>query len=178
MRLKDKVAIITAAGSGTGRAGALLFSQEGARVVIADIDPKGGAETVKMIKNSGGDAIFVQIDAGKVKDIRRLIDTTIDSYGAINILWNHAGVPGPGVIFEEIDEEGFDMLLAVNMKGGFFATQFAVPYMKKAGGGSIIFTSSGAALKAGMYSPAYSLTKGGLVSLTFSLAAYLGPYNI
>ena len=79
MRLKDKVAIITAAGSGSGRAGAVLFAREGARVVVGDIDPKGGQETVKLVKEAGGEAIFVPVDCGKVADMRKLIDTTMQS---------------------------------------------------------------------------------------------------
>ena len=90
MRLRDKIAIITAAGSGAGRARALIFSKEGAEVVVGDIDSKGGKETVEMIKDRGGDAVFVQIDVGKVDDARRLIDTTVETYGKINVLWNHA----------------------------------------------------------------------------------------
>ena len=87
MRLEDKVAIITGAGSGSGRAGALIFAKEGARVVVTDIDPKGGEETVKMVKEQGGEAIFAKIDVGKLDDIQRMIDTTVDTYGKINIKW-------------------------------------------------------------------------------------------
>ncbi|MGA2466459.1 MAG: SDR family oxidoreductase [Thermodesulfobacteriota bacterium] len=177
MRLKDKVAIITAAGSGAGRAGALIFSKEGAKVVVADIDPKGGEKTVKMVKDQGGEAIFVQTDVGKVNDIRRLIDTTVDTYGKINVLWNHAGIPGPGKL-EDTEEAEFVRAWEVNCKGGFFAVKFAVPHMKKAGNGSIILTASVSALRASPFSPSYSMAKGGLIPFTMSLAAYLGPYNI
>lgn len=177
MRLKDKITIITGAGSGSGRAGALVFSREGAKVVVGDIDAKAGEETANMVKSRGGDAIFVQIDAGKVIDMKRLIDTAVDTYGKLHILWNHAGIPGPGTL-EDTDEAGFDRAINVNCKGGFFATKFAVPHMKDAGGGSIIFTSSISALRASPWSPAYSMTKGGFISLTMSLAAYLGPDNI
>ena len=177
MRLKDKVGIITAAGSGCGRDGAVIFAREGAKVVVADIDSKAGQETVKTIKDAGGDATFVQIDAGKVEDMRKLIDTTVQLYRRLDILWNHAGIPGPGIL-EETEEADFDRLLEVNYKGGFFATKFAVPHLKKAGGGSIIFTSSVSGLRASPWSPAYSLSKGGLIPLTYSLAVYLGPHNI
>lgn len=177
MRLKDKVAIITAAGSGAGRAGAVIFSREGAKVVVGDIDPKGGKETVKMVKDKGGEAIFVQIDVGKVADVRRLIDTTVDTYGKINILWNHAGIPGPGLL-EETEEAEFIRSFDVNLKGGFFAVKFVAPHMKKAGSGSIILTASIAALRGSPYSASYSSFKGAVVTLTWTMAVYLGRHNI
>jgi NAD(P)-dependent dehydrogenase (short-subunit alcohol dehydrogenase family) len=177
MRLRDKVAIITAAGSGVGHAGALLFAREGAKVIAGDIDPKGGAETVRIIKDAGGEVSFVKTDVGKVEDVRKLVETAVDIYGKLNILWNHAGIPGPGTL-EVTEEVEFDRAMAINVKGGFFATKFAVPLMKKAGSGSIIFTASVSALRASPNSPSYSLTKGGLIPLTLSLAVSLGPYNI
>ncbi|MGA2462981.1 MAG: SDR family oxidoreductase [Thermodesulfobacteriota bacterium] len=177
MRLKGKVAIITASGSGAGRAGALIFSREGAKVVVGDIDPKGGKETVKRIKDQGGEATFVEINAGQVGDMQKLINTTVEVYGKINILWNHAGMPGPGII-EETEEVDFDKSMAVNIKGGFFATKFVISHMKSAGGGVIIFTASASALRASPWSPSYALFKGGLIPLTMSMAAYLAPYNI
>lgn len=175
--MKDKVTIITAGGSGTGRAGSLIFAEEGAKVVVGDIKPEAGQETVSMVKKAGGEATFVYMDAGKVEDMRRLIDSAVKTYGKINVLWNNAGIPGPGKL-EDTEEADFDKALAVNLKGGFFATKFAVPHMKKAGGGSIIFTSSIAGLRASSSSPSYSMAKGGLIPLTMSLAAYLGDQKI
>lgn len=177
MRLRDKVAIITAAGSGAGRAGALIFAREGAKVVIGDIAPKGGGETVKIIRDAGGEASFVQTDVGKIEDVRKLVETTVNLYGKLNILWNHAGIPGPANL-EGTEEVEFDRAMAINVKGGFFATKFAIPHMKKAGSGSILFTASVSALRASPNSPSYSLTKGALIPLTLSLAVSLGPYNI
>ena len=177
MKLKDKVAIITAAGSGSGRAGALLFAQEGAKVVVADIDAKAGQETVKLVKEAGGDAFFVPVDCGKVADMRMLIDTAVETYGRLNILWNHAGIPGPGIL-EATEEEAFDRSMAINIKGCFFASKFAVPHMKQSGGGAILFTSSTAGLRGSPFSPSYSLAKGGLIPLAMSLAVYLAAHNI
>lgn len=177
MRLKDKVAIITAAGSGQGRAGAVRFAREGAKVVVGDIDAKAANDTVRMIKEGGGEAISVQIDAGKVSDISKLIETAVNAFGKLNILWNHAGIPGPGLL-EDTEEKEFDRAMAVNVKGGFFATKFAVPHLKKAGGGAIIFTASTAALRPSPFSPSYGLAKGGIANLTYSLAVFLGPHNI
>jgi NAD(P)-dependent dehydrogenase (short-subunit alcohol dehydrogenase family) len=177
MRLKDKVAIITAAGSGSGQAGALIFAREGAKVVVADINPEAGVNTVKMVKEKGGEATFVHVDVGQVAEVRKLIETTVHKYGQLNILWNHAGIPGPGKL-EDTEEADFDKSLAVNVKGGFFATKYAAPHMKKAGGGSVIFTASTSALRASPWSPSYAAAKGGLIPLTMSLAVYLGPNNI
>ena len=176
MKLEGKVAIITAAGSGSGRAGVVIFAKEGAKVVAADIDPKGGEETVKMVKDAGGEAIFVQIDNSKVEDLKRMVETTVKTYGKLDILWNHAGIPGPAGL-EETEEEGFDKVFAVNVKGPFFASKFAVPYMKKAGGGSIIFTGSIASVR-GTWSPSYAATKGALVPLTMGIAVQFGSFNI
>ncbi len=177
MKLKDKVAIITAAGSGTGRAGAVLFAREGAKVVVGDIDAKGGEETVKLVKQAGGQAIFVPVDCGKVADMANLVDKTIKTYGHLNILWNHAGTPGPGTL-ATTEEEAFDRSMAINVKGCFFACKFAVPHMKKSGPGAILFTSSVAGLRGSPRSPSYSLAKGGLITLTMSLAIDLAPDNI
>jgi NAD(P)-dependent dehydrogenase (short-subunit alcohol dehydrogenase family) len=177
MRLKGKVAIITAGGSGSGRAGASIFAREGAKVIVGDIDPKGGEETVRAIKGAGGEAFFVHVDCGKVEDMRRMVDAAVKTYDRLDILWNHAGIPGPGTI-ETTEEEDFDRAMAINVKGGFFAAKFAVPHLKEAGGGSIIFTASVSGLRASPWSPSYSLAKGGIITLVMSLAVYLGPYNI
>jgi NAD(P)-dependent dehydrogenase (short-subunit alcohol dehydrogenase family) len=177
MKLKDKVAIITAAGSGVGRTGALLFAREGAKVVVGDINPEGGQETALMVKNAGGEASFVQIDIGNIKDVRKLVEFAADTYGRLDILWNHAGVPGPGSL-EMTEEEEFDRTLNINIKGGFFASKFSIPHMIKSGGGAILFTASVSALRASPTSPTYALSKGALVPLTMSLAVTLGPHNI
>jgi len=116
--LRDKVAIITAAGLGTGRAAALIFAREGAKVIAGDIDPKGGGETVKMIRDVGREALFVQTDVGKVEDVRRLVESTVDVYGKLDILWNHAGIPGPATL-ESTEETEFDRAMAINVKGDF-----------------------------------------------------------
>lgn len=175
--MKGKVAIITGAGSGSGRAGALIFAREGAKVMAADINRSGVEETVRLAKEAGGEAAFIEVDCGKVEDMRRMIDEALGAYGRIDILWNHAGIPGPSTI-EATEEEDFDRSLSVNVKGSFFATKFAIPYLKAAGGGSIIFTSSVSALRASPWSASYSMAKGGLISLTMALAVHLGPSNI
>jgi len=177
MRLEDRVAVITGAGSGMGRASAQLFAKEGAKVVVADIDPAGGQETVELIKDAGGEATFVQVDVSKVSDLERMIKTAVETYGKLDILYNHAGIPGPGGI-EEVDEESWGKAMDTNLKGGFFATKFAIPEMRKTGGGSILFTSSVSGLVGSPLSPQYSAGKGGVVMLAKALAVALGADNI
>lgn len=177
MRLENKVAVITAAGSGMGRASALRFAQEGARVVVSDLDPAGGAGTVDLISESGGEALFVQADAGSVDDMQRLVQATVEKFGKLDILFNHAGIPGPRGL-EQVQEAEWDSAMSILSKGGFFACKFAVPEMRKAGGGAILFTSSISGFGGSPNSPLYSLAKGGLIMLVKSLALLLARDNI
>jgi len=176
-RLDGKVSIITGAGSGMGEATAKLFSEEGAKVVVADIDPVKGQRVVKEIKDAGGDAIFIEADVSKVSDMEKMVKTTVETYGKINILYNHAGIPGPKGI-EGVTEEEWEQCIKANVLGSFFATKFAIPEMRKAGGGSVLFTASTAGIIGSRFSPTYSSAKGALVLLTKSLALRLAKDNI
>lgn len=177
MRLADKVAVVTAAGSGMGRASSLMFAKEGAKVVAADIDSNGGQKTVDLIKQQGGEAMFVKADVAKVSHMQNMVETTVANYGKLNILFNHAGVPGPREL-EEVEESDWDHALDVLTKGGFFSCKFAVPEMRKAGGGSILFTSSISGFGGSPNSPLYSMAKGGIIMLVKSLALLLARDNI
>jgi len=177
MRLKDKVAIITGAGSGMGQASALLFAKEGAKVAVADIDPKRGDETVKLIEQQDGEAMFVQADVSKVGDMENMIRAAVERYGRLDILFNHAGMPGPQGL-ETVEENEWAHAMKVLTKGGFFASKFAAPEMRKSGGGSIIFTSSISGLGGTTVSPLYSMAKGGIITLAKSLALILARDNI
>jgi len=177
MRLKDKVAIITAAGDGMGRASALLFAREGAKVVVADIDPEKGKGTVNAVRSAGGDAMFIPVDVGKIADLERMVNETIKAYGKINILFNHAGMPGPQGL-DNVTEEAYDRAMSVLAKGGFFATKFAVPHMRKIGGGVVLFTASFVGIVGSQFSPVYSLGKGGIVTVAKALALHLAKDNI
>ena len=176
-RLEGKVSIITGAGSGMGEATAKLFSKEGAKVVVADIDPAKGQRVAKEIKDSGGDATFVEADVSRVSDMEKMVNKTVEVYGKLNILYNHAGSTGPTGVEEVMEEEG-EQCIKTNMLGSFFATKFAVPEMRKAGGGSILFTASTAGLIGSRFSPTYSSAKGGIVLLTKSIALRLAKDNI
>lgn len=131
MKLLNKVAIITGAGSGFGRATAILFSKEGAKISVADIDEKGGQETVKLIKGQGGDAIFIRADVSKSGDAEKMIKATVDKYGNLDILFNNAGVPMSFTPVEEVTEDLWDRIIDVNVKGIFLGSKFAVPFFEE-----------------------------------------------
>jgi NAD(P)-dependent dehydrogenase (short-subunit alcohol dehydrogenase family) len=176
-QLDGKVAIVTAAGSGMGRASALLFAREGAKVVVDDIDSDKGQEVANQIRRSRGDAIFVGGDVTKLDDLEMIVEVAKATYGRIDVLFNHAGAPGPYRL-EDVTESEWQRCIDINTKGAFFLTKFAVPEMRKAGGGAILFTSSMAGLVGSPTSPLYSLVKAGIVNMTRSLALLLAADNI
>ncbi|MFC1967513.1 SDR family NAD(P)-dependent oxidoreductase [Chloroflexota bacterium] len=177
MRLKGKVAIITGAGSGFGRAGALLFAKEGAKVLVADINDQGGEETVRLVKEAGGEASYIHTDVGVVAEVEKMVQAAVKTYGKLNIFWSNAGNEGGGPI-EITTEEIFDLTMNIHVKGGFFGAKFAIPEIIKSGGGSILYTGSASGLKPSRVSPSYSVAKAGLAMLTRSLAMALAKKNI
>ena len=177
MLLQGKVAVITGSTSGIGRAGAIAFAQEGAKSIVTGRSRQRGEEVVSIIKEQGNEASFVPADMLVVADIERLIKIAVDTYGRLDIFWHNAGIVEPDYI-ENITEETYDNMMAVHLKAGVFGAKFAVPEMRKAGGGSILFTSSVAGLKQSSYSLTYSLAKTGLVMLTKKLAVDLAKDNI
>ncbi len=177
MKLEGKVAIITGAATGIGRASAMLFAREGAKIVIADIKDEEANQTAKTIKDAGGEAIFIHTDVRVVADLERMVKTAVDTYGRLDILFNNAGVAGPGFL-EDTSEETFDRAVSVNLKAGFFGTKFAVPEMRRAGGGCVLFTSSGLGIRAFPQALTYSITKAALIMLTRALAIHLGKDKI
>ena len=177
MRLDGKVAIISAGASGIGKAGAVLFARKGAKVNILDINQKKGEEVVKEIRENGGEANFYKTDLMDIASIKKVIEEINNQYGKIDVLWNHVGTAGPSGL-EEVEELEYDLTMDLNVKSGFFTTKYAVPVMKKNGGGSIIFTASVSGLVASPYSPVYSAAKGAVVNLVRSLAVRLGKEQI
>jgi 3-oxoacyl-[acyl-carrier protein] reductase len=177
MRLASKVAVITGGSSGIGRATAYLFAKEGAKVVVADIDNTGGEETVGTIKSSGGEAIFVHTDVSVAAEVGNLIQVTLDTFTKIDILFNNAGIFRWDRV-EGIDESAWDRIYAINVKGIFLGVKYAVPPMRKAGGGVIINTASAAGFLPRRFWSAYSSTKGAVIALTKALARELAPSNI
>jgi NAD(P)-dependent dehydrogenase (short-subunit alcohol dehydrogenase family) len=176
MILKDKVAIITGAGSGIGKASAKLFSHEGAKIVVADINEETGLEVVKDITADGGQATFIAVDVAIFHDNQRMVQKAVDSYGRLDILFNNAGILGEP--FEKLTEERWRKEIDVMLTGPFLACTCAIPIMKKQGGGNILNTSSIAAFDAGGRGPGYASAKSGLVMLTKYLAKHLAQDNI
>ena len=176
MKLKDKVAIITGAGAGIGKATAILFAKEGAKVVCNSIT-NSAEKVVKEIKANGGEAIFVQADVSKAKDAKKIIDETIKHFGKIDILFNNAGIVIPGTV-DNMSEEDWDRTMEVNVKGPFLVSKYAIPELKKTKG-VIIHNASVLALKGVKNRAAYTASKGALLSLTRAMAAdYIGEIRV
>jgi len=178
MKLKDKVAIVTGAGSGIGREIAREYAREGAKVVVSDFVKEKGEETVDLIKKDGGTAIFIQADASKETDIDNLMNRTASDFGKIDILVNNAGVGGTLSSMHEITVEEWDQVMAVNLKGPFIAVKKALPYMIKNGKGNIINIASMASFAAGRGGLAYTAAKHGLLGFTRQLAFMHGNQGI
>lgn len=178
MRLANKVAIVTGAGSGIGRATSILFAREGAKVIVADIKDNEGQETVRTIKADRGDAIFVHTDVSKAADVERLIKTAVQTFGKLDILYNNAGIPQKAIPVETMDEALWDRIYAVNVKGVFLGAKYAVPEMKKNRGGVIINTASIGGVRVRPAFAAYNSSKGAVIVLTRALALELAQYNI
>lgn len=180
MRLRDKVALITGAGSGIGRETALLFAKEGAAVVSADVNDGAGQETVQMILDDGGQASFIHADVSSAKDSEAMVRHAEDTFGKLTILFNNAGISHA----EDDDalttsEEVWDLTFAINAKGVFLGCKYGIPALRRAGGGSIINTASFVALL-GAATPqlAYTASKGAVLSMTRELATIHARENI
>jgi NAD(P)-dependent dehydrogenase (short-subunit alcohol dehydrogenase family) len=176
-RLQGKIAIITGAGSGMGKAAALLFAAEGAKLAVVDIDEANGQAVAAQIKQAGGEALFVRADTGSEADLKNMVQLTVDAFGRVDIFWHNAGIAGAGTI-EQTSEADFDRQIAIHVKGGFFGAKHVLPEMRKAGGGAILFTSSASGVRASPASPSYSIAKAGLQILAQCIALANGKYNI
>ena len=178
MSMTGKIAIVTGAGQGIGRAIALSLSQKGANLVIADINDVTAAEVVKEIQKAGGKAISVKTDVSKVDEIKRLVNKTVQEFETIDILVNNAGILHLTQI-EDIVEEEWDRMMAVNLKSVFFMSQQVLPYMKAKKSGRIINISSLAGRMGGYTNGVgYSASKAGIIGLTMAFARRIAEYNI
>ena len=172
-RLKGKVALITGSGMGMGREAAVLFAEEGARIVVADIDGKAAQETVALVEKVGGQAVAVTGDVALEADVKRMVEEGVRRFGALHVLYNNAGVlwkdRDRSVL--ETDDKWWDRVMAINLKSVFWVTKYGIPHLRAAGGGSIIMMGSVSAL-AGFTraQDAYTAAKGAVISLTKSLA--------
>ncbi len=178
MRLKDKVALVTGAGSGFGAGMAEVFAREGAKVVIVDINDNGGRAVKEKIQASGGSAEYVHADVTQRREVRKMMQATIEHYNQLDILVNNAGVSHRNKSIVEVTEEEFELIYAVNVKAIYLAVQEALPLFKENGGGNIITTSSTAALRPRPGLAVYNSSKGAANNLTKSLALELAADNI
>jgi NAD(P)-dependent dehydrogenase (short-subunit alcohol dehydrogenase family) len=180
MRLANKVAIITGAASGMGKAAAELFAGEGASIIVADIMVKEGEETVRNIREAGGHAIFVKTNVANEDEVKHMVETAIDTFGHVDVLYNNAGImPAEDGSVTEIAEATWDRIMDINIKSAFLCCKYTIPYMVKQGTGSIINVASFVAfLGCTVPQDAYTVSKGGMLSLTKSLAVQYGRYNI
>jgi NAD(P)-dependent dehydrogenase (short-subunit alcohol dehydrogenase family) len=180
MRLKDKVALITGAGSGIGRESALRFAQEGAKIVVADVNDAGGEETVAQVQAAGGQALYVHADVSKGAEAANMIAAAESEFGKLDILFNNAGIShinDDDAIHTE--EDVWDLTFAVNVRGVFLGCKYGISALQRAGGGSIINTASFVAIL-GAATPqlAYTSSKGAVLSMTRELAAIHARQNI
>lgn len=177
-KFQDKVALITGGGSGIGRVTAITFAEEGARVVVADVDVPGGEETLNLIKSNGGQSIFSNTDVSRAADAEKMVKVCVDTFGRLDILFNNAGVAGQTVRAAEVDEAEWDRVMGINLKGVFLSSKYAVPVMIEQGGGAIVNISSSSAITPTPYVSTYAAAKAGVIQLTKAMAIEYGNDNI
>lgn len=175
--LNDKVAIITGAASGIGKATALLFAKEGAKVVVSDISDKGN-DVVSEIIAAGGDAIFIKADTSKIEENEKLVQKTLAHYGALHVAFNNAGVASPPTDITAFPVEEWNKVIGINLTGIFFGLKYQIPAIIAAGGGSIINTASIMGAVAQVNQVAYNTSKHGVIGLTKSAALEFSSKNV
>lgn len=183
MRLSHKAGVITGAGSGIGRASAILFAREGAGVVAADWNREWGEETVRMIRSEGGRAHFVHVDVSKDDQVQAMIQSTLDRFDRLDFLYNNAAIDGlhQGVenYVSEQTLENWNYMLSINLGGVFLGCKYAIPEMVKRGGGSVLSTASIAAVRGSNFPVhTYTAAKGAIVALTRATAVTYGPEGV
>ncbi|HVN88638.1 MAG TPA: SDR family oxidoreductase [Candidatus Binataceae bacterium] len=178
MRLANKVAIITGAGSGMGKCAALLFASEGAKIAASDINEAAVKETVAEITKKGGEAIAIRTDVSKAPDVERMVNETVAKFGKLDIIYNNAGIEGDSGFVANLTEEQFDRVIAINLRGVWLGMKYALPQMMKQRSGSIINTASIAGIVGIKGSTPYAAAKAGVIAMTRVAALEYGRYNI
>ena len=169
-QFEGKVSLVTGGASGIGRATALAFAREGAKVVIDDIQVEAGEKTRQMISEAGGEAIFVEADVRKAAEVEALINKAIDKYGRLDFAHNNAGIEDALTLTADCTEENWDRVISTNLKGVWLCMKYEIPQMLKQGGGAIVNTASTAGLVGVPRWPAYAASKGGVMQLTRTAA--------
>jgi NAD(P)-dependent dehydrogenase (short-subunit alcohol dehydrogenase family) len=169
-RVEGKVALVTGGGSGIGRATALAFAREGAKVVVADVVAEGGEETVRLIKAAGGEAIFVKADVATAAEVEALVKKAVDTYGRLDCAFNNAGIEGEIGQTADCTEENWDRVVDIDLKGVWLCMKYEIPQMLKQGSGAIVNTASVAGLVGFQGIPAYVAAKHGVNGLTKTAA--------
>lgn len=171
-KLQDKIALVTGAASGIGRATALTFAREGAKLVIADMNDEGGQQTVHMITENGGAATFVQVDVTQATEVEAMLSKTVETYGRLDVAHNNAGVGSrPRVLLHELSEESWNHVIDINLKGVWLCMKYEITQMLQQGGGAIVNTASIMGLVGSWSrSGAYNASKHGVVGLTKTAA--------
>jgi NAD(P)-dependent dehydrogenase (short-subunit alcohol dehydrogenase family) len=164
--VEGKIALVTGGGSGIGRAAAVAFAREGAKVVIGDVVAPGGQRTVELIKDTGAEAIFVQTDVTVGQQVERLVKSAVDTYGGLDCAYNNAGIEGDQVGLVDCSEAEWQRVIAINLTGVWLCMKHEIPAMLKRGGGAIVNTSSVMGLVAAGSIPAYVASKHGVAGLT------------
>lgn len=178
-RLETKVSVITGAASGIGEATAIRFAEEGARVVVVDVDTEGSRRLVKLIREQGGDAYAIDCDVSSEESVQRLAHTLSDKYGELQVLFNNAGIDVAGGKLADYPVELWDRIMSVDLRGTFLVSKYLIPLMLKTPGGhSIINCSSVSGLLADFDRSAYNAAKGGITNLTRTMAIDYGRQGI
>lgn len=175
--LQDKVTLITGGSSGIGRASALVFAREGAKVVVADVVAEAGSVTVQMVQEAGGNAIFIEADVSKEAQVEALVRGTIEAYGRLDCAFNNAGIGHTGTITDCTEQE-WDRIMAVNLKGVWLCMKHEIRYLAKHGGGSIVNTASTAGIVAHQRRAVYTISKHGVIGLTKVAAVQYARFSV
>ena len=176
--LENKVALVTGAASGIGREIAIKYAEEGAKVVVSDLNEKGGSETVSLIKGKGGEAVFIASDSSNAQSNEALVHETVKLFGALHIACNNAGIGGPIAPTGEYPIDGWTKVLSINLSGVFYGMRYQIPAMLAAGGGVIVNIASILGQAGARFSPAYVAAKHGVVGLTKTAALEYADKNI